>query len=491
MENEEDSKNQIQNTEENLSGQVINSKIRTRVFFIMVCANALLNYDTGVIPASLDHLDIGSKLSHSEQAAIGSLVYFGICTSSLIVSIVFQRFSASKVLIIMLIFNSIFCLLFSFSYNVYFMYITRFGMGFTQAFSVIYAPVWTNEFAPCGICTRWMGILQCAVPLGVVFGYGIASLFNSLNIPFLDWRFAIQLQAVFEIPIILSLKFIDKSYIDIINPQDLVSSGEKSQRGKEVRIDTISLTHLSGFCEQMKMLYKNQIFIFLTLSLCCMFFVVSGIQYWITQYCIKVLHAKKIFVIIGFIIISTTAPIFGVITGGWVTDYYGGYKGKNILTAMRICFAFGSMAFISAIPSCFVQTVFVEIFLLWLLLFFGGCIVPAATGIIVNSVHKEFQSSSSSISQLIFNFGGFFLSPLMSAVIMDLFTDEIDALTWGFRFTLSASFLSLVFIGLAFSVIIKGEIRYKVQSENSEVVEDNSLENLQEIIRRVKPIAIS
>lgn len=491
MENEEDSKSQVQNTEENLSGQTSHSKIRSRVFFIMVCTNALLNYDTGVIPASLDHLDIGSKLSHSQQAAIGSLVYVGICTSSLIVSIVFQRFSASKVIITMLILNSIFCLLFSFSYNVYFMYLTRFGMGFTQAFCVIYAPVWTNEFAPCDTCTRWMGILQCAVPLGVVFGYGIASFLNSLGIIFLDWRFAIQLQAVLEIPLILSLKVIDKSYIDIINPQDLVSSGEKSPRGNEVRIDAISLTHFSSFWEQMKMLFKNSIFIYLTLSLCCMFFVVSGIQYWITQYCIKVLHAKKLLVVIGFVIISTTAPILGVLTGGWVADYYGGYKGKNILTAMRICLAFGLMAFMSAIPSCFVQTVVVEILLLWLLLFFGGCIVPAATGIIVNSVPKEFQSSSSSISQLMFNFGGFFLSPLMSAAIMDLFTDETDALTWGFRFTLSVSFLSLMFISLAFSVILKGEIQYKVQSENSEILEDNSLENLQEIIRRVKPIAIS
>lgn len=491
MEIEDGPKNKFLNKKDNLSGSSHESRIRTRVFAIMVCANALLNYDTGVIPASLDQLDVSDHLNHQQQAAIGSLVYVGICSASLIVSSVFQHFSASKVLLLMLVLNSIFCLLFSFSYAISLMYLTRFGMGFTQAFCVIYAPVWTNEFAPHKSCTRWMGILQCAVPLGVVLGYGIASFLNSLDIPYLDWRFAIQLQAVLEIPLILGLKFTDKKHVNIIHKEDIVSSGEKVNRGSEVRIDAISLTHIGDFWGQMKMLFRNLIFLFLTLALCCMFFVVSGIQYWITQYMTKVLNAEKLFVVVGFVIISTTAPIFGVLTGGWISDYYGGYKGNNLLTAVKICLLFGLLAFCSAIPACFVQSVLGLIILLWLLLFFGGCIVPAATGIIVNSVPKEYQSSSSSVSQLMFNFGGFFLSPLMSAAIMDLFDEETDSLTWGFRFTLSISFLSVSFIGLAYSVIFSKEPEYGVRLENVGAVDEDSEENIQEIARRVKPIAIS
>ena len=61
-----------------------------RVFTLMVCINALLNYDTGVIPASLPDLQKEMPMSFRQQAAIGSLLYIGICSSSLIVSVVFQ-----------------------------------------------------------------------------------------------------------------------------------------------------------------------------------------------------------------------------------------------------------------------------------------------------------------------------------------------------------------------------------------------------------------
>jgi MFS transporter, Spinster family, sphingosine-1-phosphate transporter len=460
-------------------------KIRKRVFIIMVCINALLNYDTGVIPASLTQLESEMSLTYQQQAAIGSLIYIGVCTASFVVSMVFQRYSASKVITFMLIINSSFCFLFSFSYNITTMYIARLGMGFTQAFCVIYAPVWTNEFSPSDKCTRWMGILQCAVPLGVVLGYSVASLFQTFGVSFFNWRLAIRIQAILEIPLIYFLRSIDKKYIDIVNPSNLVSAGEKSPRGIEVRMDNISLTNLPGFCQQLKMLASNLIFVFLTLSLCCMFFVVTGIQYWITKYMEQGLNANPVLVIVGFVIISTTAPILGVCTGGYVADYYGGYKGRNIITAVKTCVGFGLLGFFFAVPSCFVKFVVVEIILLWFLLFFGGCIIPSATGIIVNSMPKELQSSSSSVSQLFFNFGGFFLSPILSAAVMDQFKDKIEALTWGFRFTLSWSLGSLVFILAAYLIILKDFSKYEMQNDISDPIED--ADHILQLARRVKP----
>jgi len=57
--------------------------------------------------------------------------------------------------------------------------------------------------------------------------------------------------------------------------------------------------------------------------------------------------------------------------------------------------------------------------LLWSLLFFGAALIPTATGVVVNSVSRENQAASSSMSQLIFNLGGYFLSPVLSAAVMD------------------------------------------------------------------------
>jgi hypothetical protein len=52
--------------------------------------NLLLNYDTGVIPASLIEMkkDVPS-MNYQEQAAVGALAYLGLSASSLIVSTVY------------------------------------------------------------------------------------------------------------------------------------------------------------------------------------------------------------------------------------------------------------------------------------------------------------------------------------------------------------------------------------------------------------------
>lgn len=190
--------------------------IKLKIFTIMACMNALLNYDTGVVPASLTQIQSEMPINFEETAAIGSSVYVGLCTATLIVSYTFSKTLAFKVLFLNMILNCCFCFLFAVSYNIYLIYFARFGMGFSQAFCVIYAPVWTNHYSPKGKSTVWMGLLQCAVPVGIVLGYGAASVFNNLNISYLNWRTAILLQAVLEIPFILSFKKIKPSYLEIL-----------------------------------------------------------------------------------------------------------------------------------------------------------------------------------------------------------------------------------------------------------------------------------
>lgn len=69
--------------------------------------------------------------------------------------------------------------------------------------------------------------------------------------------------------------------------------------------------------------------------------------------------------------------------------------------------------------------------LLWFVLFFGACIMPTATGIIVDCVPREYQAANSSFSQLLYNIFGYFMAPVLSAVIMDRFTDQEAGLIWG------------------------------------------------------------
>lgn len=61
-----------------------------------------------------------------------------------------------------------------------------------------------------------------------------------------------------------------------------------------------------------------------------------------------------------------------------------------MLTAIKICAAFGTLAFIFAAPIGFLNNIVYIIPLLWSLLFFGAALIPTATGIVVNSVSREY-----------------------------------------------------------------------------------------------------
>ena len=173
------------------------------------------------------------------------------------------------------------------------------------------------------------------------------------------------------------------------------------------------------------MLITNKIFICMTLILCSIYFVGSGIQYWITAYLLVVLRSNPVDVLMYFSITAITSPLAGALVGGYIADHYGGYKGENLPVAVRLSFLFGILGFIFAIPIGFVNSIIYVIPLLWCFFFFGGCLIPTATGISVNSVNREYQSTATSFSQLIFNLGGYFLAPISAALIMDSAEDEI------------------------------------------------------------------
>ena len=172
---------------------------RNCIFAVFLLSNLFLNYDTGVIPASLIEITKEINLDYSEQALIGSLVYLGLSFSSIFVSLFFTKFSPSKVCSTILLLNLISCFIFSFSSNKIILFIMRFMMGATEAFIVIYAPVWVNNYAPYENSTTWMGILHSCTALGVILGYVIASIINNFFGDILTWRFAIQIQGFVEI----------------------------------------------------------------------------------------------------------------------------------------------------------------------------------------------------------------------------------------------------------------------------------------------------
>ena len=474
---------------------------RNCIYAVFLLSNLFLNYDTGVIPASLIEITKEIHLDYSEQALIGSLVYLGLSFASIFVSLIFSKFGPSKVCSIILLLNLISCFVFSLSSNKIILFSMRFMMGVTEAFIVIYAPVWVNNYSPLEYSTTWMGILHSCTALGVILGYVAASIiinfFDSLT-----WRFAIQIQGFVEIFFSLFFWFERDDYINVdmrktipaneielenkdINRLSNASpsfspSKVRSSRKFDPRIDTIETGNLSRYLYQTKIVLTTPLYVTITLGMCAIYFIVTGIQFWMTKYLIEILDIEPLLVNIIFSGISITAPLFGVLVGGTISDIYGGYKGKNVIRAIKMIIAFGLVSFVFAFPMGFLFQIIYLSVLLWTFLFFGAAIIPIGTGIMISAVPKYCQATSSSISQLIFNLFGYFFSPMVTGFIMDRFIDKRKGFIWGMRVVFWWVIFCLIFFISSYFVAIKNYEIYEKnnnEGEESNFVEESSMKD--------------
>ena len=143
-----------------------NWKLRRNIFCLFLYVVIFSNYDTGVIPAALISIQKELDINYTQQGLLGALPNFGISFASFLVSYLIGKFPTKIILTIAIMLNIGFCVLFALSTNLWALYFSRFFMGFTQAFWIIYGPVWTNYFSPNERQTTWLGFLQGSSPLG-------------------------------------------------------------------------------------------------------------------------------------------------------------------------------------------------------------------------------------------------------------------------------------------------------------------------------------
>ena len=148
-------------------------------------------------------------------------------------------------------------------------------------------------------------------------------------------------------------------------------------------------------------LLTNGVYVCTVLSLCSLFFVVTGIQFWVTAYIVKVVRMDPDAVIPAFGATSIIAPILGVVCGGIFIDKIGGYKGVEALAlTLKCCLIFSACAAACAISCAYIPKRIADpeignspvggfwacIGLIAITLVFGGAAMPAATGCIISVV---------------------------------------------------------------------------------------------------------
>jgi len=118
-------------------------------------------------------------------------------------------------------------------------------------------------------------------------------------------------------------------------------------------------------------------------ALSILYFIITGLQYWMSDYFIVVLGQDETVVFITFSIMSITGPVVGVVVGGNITSCYGGYRAKKSILATLIMACF---CIVSAVPIPFLNDFKTAVMCAWLLLFFGGAILPSMTGMMLSTV---------------------------------------------------------------------------------------------------------
>lgn len=145
-----------------------------------------------------------------------------------------------------------------------------------------------------------------------------------------------------------------------------------------------------------------------------------------------------------FALTCLTAPTLGVVLGGIVLHHYGGYQSPK---ALKISSIVSLLAMASALPVPFIDDNRIFQSLIWLLLFFGGFIVPVVTGILLTSVRPNERTIANSFANLSYNLIGYLPSPFIYGFICTLTGG--DQSRYGIGILMFASIPACFFLFLA------------------------------------------
>ncbi len=178
----------------------------------------------------------------------------------------------------------------------------------------------------------------------------------------------------------------------------------------------------NGFFGNFCQIIRHKIFLLCAMALANLFFIITAIQYWASNYEKKVLEEKddnKIF--LSFTIVCITSPTLGLFFGGFISSKTGGYESKH---SILLCLIFGLLAGISSIPVPWVDDIFYFTLYLWLVLFFGAAILPNLIGIIISSLPPHLRGSANSMTNIITNLFGYLPAPAFYGFIYQHTKDE-------------------------------------------------------------------
>lgn len=305
-------------------------------------------------------------------------------------------------------------------------------------------PVWCNQFGLQSSRNFMIALIQLVSPLGIFFGYFIASICINDQI-YGGWKFAFLVQGFLILILTIFFLFVPKNYFS----KYYHSVGETKEEEKIIRKteeEELNISHNEdmSYFEKLKVLLEYKVFVYSMLGMSVLIYIITGVQYWVTDYLDAILGIKsqkdRLFL---FTVACFTAPVLGVLLG---TELKNRLCQQNMRKSLLFCSLLGIFASISSIPVPITLNLFCFIIFMWLVLFFGAGIVPVLTSIIINAVPEEHMASANSISNFLTNALGYLPAPYVYGILSDI-SGDLGVL--GMKVTLWISIPGMIFLCLA------------------------------------------
>lgn len=251
--------------------------------------------------------------------------------------------------------------------------------------------------------------------------------------------------------------------------------------------------HKDSLLKKFFEIIKEKVYLTTCLSITTLLFISTAIIFWAPDFGLVILKADHDVVLGGFVIVSLSGPVLGIIIGGsLVQKYAGGYEGKHSIT-FSVAFAF--LAFTCCLPFRFITTIYQFFTCLWAVLFFGGCVIPILQGIMISSLKNDLRASGNSVSNILQNALGFLPAPLVYGFIYER-TKNSDPYA-AMSITLYYSFVGIFFALLAMyyrnysSKMKSDEINFHIVNNESPIINLSKIINADQRGKESKEVEIS
>ena len=169
-------------------------------------------------------------------------------------------------------------------------------------------------------------------------------------------------------------------------------------------------------------IFSHKIYLLSILAISCLYYAVTGVQYWAGDYMNRVLNVhspnKRL---LYFSIICFTSPTLGVICAGYTVNRLR--HGYNNIRVYDFCFIAAIFTFINGILSSFMSKINLFILFTWLAFFSGGAIMPILTGVIITSLPQHLRASGNSLQLFVGTLLGYLPAPYVYGALEDYFDD--------------------------------------------------------------------